>query len=296
MALAASYGCAAAETAGSITIGEGEIDRISQSVAWPSVDDLTGLTSDQLSSVPGLPASLADGTFAHLQGALRISGDCIQEIVVDDLLGEEGAEDGAGPVSNVAVRVISCSEDDARCDHWCEDEFGQPFFGMMFNTSIDLELLNQEQADEIQKLLAEQPVTVTADAIVQIRLQFHQLQIYQGEGADVVDLKDHIEGFELWLENEDGDEVLVVDGVTVETISPETPQRYDVGSESQLTAKLKQNIFDGNPTRVTVTQRMRIPQAHLYEVSLAGGGLTVDVQPEVVVSAVEVATATAFGE
>jgi hypothetical protein len=85
------------------------------------------------------------------------------------------------------------------------------------------------------------------------------------------------------------EEVLVVDSVSVKTISPYTPQRYDLASDSDIITEIKKNITNKKGASISLVQRLHIEQEHLYEVSFQGGGLYVSVQPEVVISALEIA-------
>ena len=162
---------------------------------------------------------------------------------------------------------------------------------MIFSTSVTIEILNEESAAALQEQLEQSPVTgeAAADAIVQIRMQFYKLRLYQevAEGQKV--LNDFIEGFGLYLSEPDGtNEVLIVDDASLYTIREESPQRYDVASSSVFTQNLKKQILLAQPTSITVRQEMRISQGDLYEVSLEGGGLEIKVQPEIVISALSV--------
>ena len=79
-------GCAAAETAGQITFGETDwtgdgqtvLPKLGTVLPWPNIDDLLEgqIDPSQVGTIPGVPTEFAYGTFAHLQGALRLSGEC----------------------------------------------------------------------------------------------------------------------------------------------------------------------------------------------------------------------------
>ena len=73
------------EAAGTITFGNPDIPLLEmtqdngQALTWPSVGSLVGLSEDDLAAIPGMPSTLDNGTFAHLQGALRITGECFMD-------------------------------------------------------------------------------------------------------------------------------------------------------------------------------------------------------------------------
>ncbi|MEE2780318.1 MAG: hypothetical protein VYE15_07335 [Myxococcota bacterium] len=284
------------EAAGTITFGNPDIPLLEmtkdngQALTWPSVGSLVGLSESELEAIPGMPSTLDNGTFAHLQGALRITGECFMDVSAADL-GEEMAD--LEGIEDFRIQITSCSAEDSRCSDRCFVE-GQEeqFRGMIFSTAVTLEILNEESAAALQEQLEQSPVTgeAAADAIVQIRMQFYKLRLYQQitEDEEKV-LNDFIEGFGLYLSEPDGtNEVLIVDDASLYTIREESPQRYDVASSSEFTKGLKKQILMAQPTSITVRQEMRIPQPSLYEVSLEGGGLEIKVQPEIVISALSV--------
>jgi len=285
------------EAAGTITFGNPDIPLLEmtqdngQALTWPSVGSLVGLSEDDLAAIPGMPSTLDNGTFAHLQGALRITGECFMDVSAADL-GEDMADLEGSGIEDFRIQITSCSAEDSRCSDRCyvgDDE--EQFRGMIFSTSVTIEILNEESAAALQEQLEQSPVTgeAAADAIVQIRMQFYKLRLYQevAEGQKV--LNDFIEGFGLYLSEPDGtNEVLIVDDASLYTIREESPQRYDVASSSVFTQNLKKQILLAQPTSITVRQEMRISQGDLYEVSLEGGGLEIKVQPEIVISALSV--------
>ena len=87
-------------------------------------------------------------------------------------------------------------------------------------------------------------------------------------------------------------EVIVVDSDSVSTISPYSPQRYDLASDSDIITEIKTNITQKKEASISLIQRLHIEQEHLYDVTFQGGGLAVEVQPEVVISGLEVATSS----
>ena len=378
--------CAAAETAGQITFGDTDwtgdgqtvLPKLATVLPWPDIDDLLEGQVDpsQVGTIPGIPSEFAYGTFAHLQGALRLSGECKLDIPFDSetLGGDES------PFKEASFQILSCMADPVTgeampgCAEECED-----FLGLRFETRLDVQILDAATAKEVVELAEEQGITVTPEAIVQMRMRFFELSVYQGDyengmidvscggdsdcakpfqclggvcscRADVddtcsgdlkqqtldpeINLMEKLSGFEFALsrtaaarnqvdaevlenlefcnfacdEEQECDitaqppvcipakdleaEVVVVDSDSVSTISPYSPQRYDLASDSDIITEIKTNITQKKEASISLIQRLHIEQEHLYDVTFQGGGLAVEVQPEVVISGLEVATSS----
>ena len=266
-------GCAFVEAATEQTLGEGQIPRFDQEILYPDIDELTGLTAEQVDAIPGFPGTLNNGTFAHLQGAFAITGECRKTLEVP------APEDNEALIS-IAVTVTNCTPD-LRCAEFCEEGF----FGMMFEAKVDLLLLTEERANKLQNLLSE----LTPDAIAQIRLRFFELELFQeDDSGETFVIHDWIEGFELGMENDKGDAIVVLTDEHLPMIDPDDPQRFDIPAAEDYTQDLKERILAAQAVSTTVVQRMRVPQPNLYELVFVGAGLRFDLQPEFVVSVVEV--------
>lgn len=280
LALWLGSGCAFIETATEQLIGEGQIEKVSEEISWPSVDELTGLSASQIDELAqqGFPSSLSAGTFAHLQGALELSGDCN--------LSESLTDISANPqLVSLDIDVVSCT-DDARCDDICPDNF----YGMTFTASVQLALIDEAKAAEIRDQLS----SVTPDAIVQIRFLVYELEFFQRLAQDGPKISIHpwLDDFSLSLGDTEGNEVLVIDYPYLDGIGPESEaksaQRFDIDSASTFTQTLKASILAGKTVDIRVILAMRIAQGDLYEVGIDGAGLDIDLQPEIIVSVLEV--------
>ena len=313
-------GCGLFESDGEITLGKGQLPRVTQKIDWPDIDKLTGsalsgrLSTDQGTMVSGLPTSLKKGTLAHVQGLLSLAGDCRREMV------EESVEDGPeSALSNLAVRVTNCSGD-ARCEYLCGD-----FRGLELEAAVEIEVLDEAKAKDLSKELQQANPEAAIEAIVQIRLQFFGLSLYQtGDDDQEQDVTDKIDDMELILTetgvNQSIGEILaaekqmaqakvdasakgeefdaspwgtlpkwvkVLDARYIKDISAKTPRRFEIDPQSDLLKKLGKNIVDGESTRIRLVQRLRIKRPDLYDLRFEGAGVFVDVQPELVVSVLQ---------
>ena len=268
-----SSGCAFLESAFELTFGEGDIPPVEQSISLPSVEEMTGLTPEDTAGIPGFPTSLQYGTFAHLQGALTLTGECSKDIAIPDLNDPR--------IKEASIQVASCTLD-PRCDSIC----GPGYAGVVVESRVTLQIVDEALAAEVSANLSE----VTPDAIVQIRLQISQLDVLFGSEQNPVSLTSRLDDFQLLFANDEGDEVLVVKKRHIESIHPDTPQRFDVDGASLFTQKLKAAILAGQTADVTVIQRMRVRQPDLYEVQFDGARVEILMQPEFVISALEAAT------
>ena len=278
LAAALVSGCAFLESAGTLSFGEGEVDRLSEEVTFPNPDDFLDLSETE--DIPGFPSSLAQGTFAHLAGALALNGECQRIEPVE-------RDDGQTSIENIEVRTTVCSEDD-RCSSTCGD-----FLGVVMETVVDVNLLDDAQVEEIKDQLSQ----LTTAAIVQIRLQFHELQLFQDEDGTRVVTNDLFGDFAMGMRDPDGNEVIIVEHRHLAAIDPETPQRFALPGRHPFTIKLKEDLLNkakgtdlvGQPLQRTLFQRMRVPRSTLYDLRVSGAGLELDVQPEFVISVLEVA-------
>lgn len=182
-------GCAFIEAATEQTISSDQIPPIEllrssnieedTAIRWPSVNELTGMSAEDIETLgeQGFPTDLSNLTFAHLQGALRLSGDCKLEQALDGLGDTAGAaaapapaDPNAAPAMQGAIKVVSCTEDSCTDEPECED-----FNGMSFAASVTMQLIDPEQAAEI----AEQAAIVPSDAIVQVRFLVSRLKFFR---------------------------------------------------------------------------------------------------------------------
>lgn len=274
--LAAAWGligCDLVEEAAELTFGAGNIPRVTLEVDWPDADEMSGLDPADTEDLTGFPESFEHGTLAHLVGGLSATGECRK--IADFDPGEENSQ-----VIAVRMQLTACTRDDR-----CADACGPYFRGMLVEMAVDLELVNEAQIESLKRQLED----VTSDAIRQIRLQFHELELYQGQGDEREVINDYFEAFTYRVRNADGDELLLIEQRHLDKINPQTPQRFDLDSRSVFTEKLKRSIIAGSPTFLTLVQNMRVPQHHLYDLHLTGAGVFQDLQPELVISVLDVA-------
>jgi len=171
IALSMISGCAFIEAATEQTIGSDYVPPVSQEIPWPSVDELIGLTPEQTDELAeqGFPKSLSQGTFAHLQGALKLSGQCQLAQPLPDI----GAPDASGqvnPIKAMEIDVVSCTDESCTDLPACED-----FRGMSFTANVTLELFDAAQAAELQETLE----IVPKEALVQLRFLVQKLNFFR---------------------------------------------------------------------------------------------------------------------
>ncbi len=316
-----AQGCGLFESAGEVTLGVGQLPRVQQSVNWPDIDEMTG--SSLAGSVDakkggeplitGLPTSLKKGTLAHVQGILALAGDCRRTFKQDNV-----GDGGASPVSNLEIRVTNCTGDD-RCKYLCNN-----FTGMQIEAAVDLVLLDADKAKSLADQLKQASPEAAVQAIVQLRLRFYELMLFQDDGAgEKQDVTNRLDSFEMILaqlgdglpDNLDGvastelvDDpsgaidgagavkrvpyagphwVKVLGGDNIERIKPGNPQRFEIDPNVPFTLALKDNFVAGLPSSMRLVNRIRITRPDLYELRFDGAGISFDVQPEVVLSVLQ---------
>ncbi len=284
--IVAAQGCSALEAAGEITLGaETKIPKFSTDIKWPGVDQLLGnaLTSatggDK--APPGLPKSLGSATLAHVQGIMTIDGQCERAVMVPAVASK--AADSL--IKNLQFNVTNCG-DPNRCIEQC-----QGFRGMKMEARVQFQLLNEKNAKQIKENLSKQ---TDPAAIVQIRAQFTQLDYYEqkpnGKPGEKVSITKLFSNSEMGLSSSGGgDDTVIVEQRFIGKISKTTPQRFEIDQNAPFTKKTKQAVINGETLWIEIFQRLSIPQQNLYAITLGGGGVDLELQPEFVVSAVKVA-------
>ncbi len=269
-------GCAVVESAGEITFGAQSIEAVSQEVLWPDPDALSGLDAEETADLDGFPDSLADGTLAHLAGALGATGECRKGIEITDLQ--------SAAVLGGEVALAVCGDDD-RCSDVCDADFR----GMVIEVRVQLWLANEDQLADLKERLAD----VSPDAIVQVRLQFLELWMFQdGPDGERENITDRFQDFSLTIGDGIHDEVPLVLERHLPLISDATPQRFDVDERSEFTANFKRSIIAGQTLLVTLTQRMKVARPDLYDLRLKGAGTRIKMQPELVINVIDVAASS----
>jgi hypothetical protein len=312
--------CGLFESAGEVTLGAGQLPRVQESVQWPDIDEMTGsslagsvdATKDGEPLITGLPTSLKKGTLAHVQGILALAGDCRRTFT------QESLGDGSEAVTNLTIRVTNCTGDD-RCKYLCGD-----FEGMQIEASVDLQLLDAEKAESLASQLKQASPEAAVQAIVQLRLRFFELMLFQSDSAgEQEDVTHRLERFEMIIAQvgaelpdnlegaasgefiadpsgateSDGSPKLVpysgphwvkvLEGDFIERIVPEKPQRFEIDPNVPFTLALKDTFVAGEPSSMRLVNRLRITRPDLYELRFDGAGINFDVQPEVVLSVLQ---------
>ena len=272
---AALPACGFLESAFELTFGPGDIPEVLFDIRFPSVDDMAGLSDEDLKDLPGFPKSLNNGTLAHLQGALAVKGTCAEEVVVE----QEG--DDTRVDADRQFTLTTCTGE-PRCEAVCP----VGFYGMTIHARVPVQLLDEQKAAQLKDSLAQ----VTPDAIVQVRLRFLELTFFQMEDGAEVDVTDRFDDIQLTISNEWGESVALVAPGHMPRVTPDEPQRFDVDANSDLMARTKEMLLNAEPISLQIGVSMRVREADLYELRISDAGVRVDVQPEFVISALKAAT------
>ena len=284
--------CAFIEAAGDVEIPSDSIPHAQMALKWPSVDDLLGKPSQQSGDgqVPpaGLPTSFQSASLAHMQGLMTIEGQCKVPYSMPDPV------DPKSPIRNVRIEVINCGNE-GRCAEQCKDDFGDPFRGMRLGARVQFNLINAAAATQIQTTLQGQ---TNPDVLAEIRLRFSKLAFMQDftdpatGKTSAQNIDSLFSGFELGagsaaLPGEptpDNDDTPIVKYRYLNSISPDTPQRFELDPTSAFSHTLRKAIIAGSQVWIDVYLRVDVPEQNLYAVRLNGGGVDIDFQPEIVIS------------
>lgn len=281
-----ALGCSFVEAAGDITLGaEQKIPKVATQIMWPSADDLLGkaLTgATGTSKAPaGLPTKLGSASLAHIQGLMTIDGECQRTVLIPTV--ESKAQGSL--LRNLVFNLTNCG-DPKRCVDSC-----QGFSGMKMEARIQFQLLDVAKAKKIKEYLSSK---TNPDAIVQVRARFSVLDFFETiPGTSPLQTKSIVNMFadsQIGVSSEGGgDDTVVVEQRYLGKISPKTPQRFELDPRAEFTQKTKKAvILAEKPIWIEVFQRIWVPQKNLYSITLGGGGVNLDLQPEFVISALQV--------
>lgn len=289
--------CAFLEAAGDVEIPSDAIPHAQFLLKWPNVDQLVGATLQKAGGgqmPPGFPATLADGSMAHIQGLMTIDGECRRTF------DQPALDDPTVPAKNLHVEVVNCGIE-GRCTELCKDDFGDPFRGIRLKARVHFNLVSAQTAAKVTEVMKGQN---NPEMIAEIRLRFSKLAFVQNftdpatgktSQQNIVDL---FSGYELGVGSAylPGDPTAVDDDTPIvkqrylSQISPETPQRFELDPTSEFSLKLRKAIVTGEQVWVAVYQRIDVPQQNLYAVRMNGGGVDLDFQPEIVISFIKTVT------
>ncbi|MSP90668.1 MAG: hypothetical protein EXR79_02500 [Myxococcales bacterium] len=298
-ATASMGACGFIEAAGEITLDEQQIPALKYDMPWPNLDTLVGsaLTSANQATasagVGGIPTSLNAATMAHIQGIMTIDGECRRTFDV----GADQLKATKGLVKAVKGEILNCGDPAKRCTDFCKTESGAVFTGIKMVARVTFQLLDKVKSTALKKKLSEVgDPKLSQDPITQVRMRFKQLQFFQKTGekdAKGVELERNVNhlfaGMQLGVADEGGgNETPIIRGRYLTRITPETPQRFELDPQSPFTINLKKKVLSASETSMDLYVKIAIEQGDLYSVKLGNGGIHLDLQPEIAISALRV--------
>lgn len=264
-----------------ITYGSGKykMDRFTTEVGFPGIDALGNLTPEDFGpDIPGVPGSLDDFTMAHLVGALKLTGSC-------SVTAPAPLDTASGTIDTqrTTIRLTAC-DGDVRCAVLCPGDER----GLHVQVNVRVRLVSEAKAQDIKKKLA----SADHDAFRQFRLRFFVLEPFQqvpgdGDAPATEPTTAYLDSFALEIWDDAGNSLPLLDRADLDRISPETPQRYDLPLDSPLMIQIVDDLLAGNAVWLNLLTTFWIPKDALYAMRVEGAGLRADVQPEMVVSALE---------
>jgi hypothetical protein len=265
---AALLGCDFVDAASELTAGAGEVPRVTASVSFPAVGRFVAARPGG-ESVAGVTSSLDGATLAHLAGLLRLDGTCVLEAALDA---------PSGPVVDLGAQIVLC--DPARP---CGDLCPASFSGAIVELSTTVGVLDEEDAARLRGQINR----LSEDAIVQIRMRVHALELEDTGTSPPRDLMPLLSSFGFQVASDEAPAVDLVQAEHLAEITPETPRRFELPARAPLTRALKRRILAAEPFDLQFRFRFEFPASSLYAVTPGTARWQFDVQPEFVLSVVE---------
>lgn len=266
-----------------ITWGAGKykIARVTTELSIPDLADLGTLSDAELAGqVVGLPADRSDLTLAHVQGALRLAGECALSGTL-----RQGISSGRVDAEGSIFTLADCAAD-GRCESACPPGPA----GLELTADVRVQFVSEKKSQDIKKKLAQ----ASPDAIRQMRLRFFTFQPFQRVGGtDDAPVREATTAWfrDLTLQIGDGQGAVepLLTVADIAGISPDTPQRYDLPMDGPVVKAIIAGLMEGKEIWLVLSLRARIPEEALYRLRVEGSGVAVDVQPELVIRAIDAA-------
>jgi hypothetical protein len=292
VAMLLSTGCAFIESAAEITIGDPEITaiEIESTVTLEQVNDALfgGLSEQEKIAAEALGLVLSpDATLTNLRSSLcelwKVGS--LSRPRVDVEIEKDDAN-----LKNVKLRLevpIAANASVTSCYQT----------GFTAQAIVSFVPWTIEQAAEVKKQLNTDLANL-ADAIVQVRFSFSRLDFMRGEESITSEL---LEDFEIVLtaDVEDDPTTIFHEGrlsmvpfFLLDSISEETPQRFELDPDSGVTQKIKQTILDPPKAEDDLTMGVEafvaFKESELFKTPIEGSGFAFKMQPEITINVLKV--------
>ena len=166
---------------------------------------------------------------------------------------------------------------------------------------LDFAPFSIAQAEQIREQLNTE-LDDLEDAIIQIRFMFERTELVRQQGGITVGANDRLQHFMLRLgapNLEDDPETPndessfeLVPFFLLDTISPETPQRFELDPDAAVTAEVRNQILNPPKRAADMTLRVEaiveLKDELLGATLLNGSGIALKLQPEIVINALRV--------
>ncbi len=266
-----------------ITYGSGKhkLHPVKLEVLLPELDSL-GVLDTLPGEVPG-PSDYGtkpEVTMAHLLGAMRLLGGCCHGAPAR----QENVE---GAIDADATTLTLCDCATERCDWLCPEEVDH---GLMLDLSIRAQILSEERAASIRKTL----VSISPEAVRQFRLRVLLIEPYETLSDTTGDplersVADRITGFSMAVATLAGDREPLLGWEDLQLLASADPQRYDLPRDSPVMESIIGNLLAGEAVWIDLEVALWFPEDVLYDILVAGSGIRVDLQPELVLSVRDIA-------
>lgn len=289
LAMVLACGCAFLEGALEITFGEGKVPEIEIVALLPTLDQL-GLELDPYEDTPGVPATLDSLTLAHVRGALRLAGQCSRSSR-DAVVAADAPDDGT------EVQVHDC--DPARCPDACP----AGATGVRVQVAFPARLVTADQATQLRDALAK----VSPDSILQFRIKAWALDVIAPGPGVTADawaaaaedaaagpvpgerLTDAMSSMDLRAQDALGNSVVIIRREWLDSIAPDSPQRFDIDIDSGFCRQVKQQVLAGEAVDMAFVVDAVVPTERLYRFPLGAALVGLRAQPEFVISVLRAA-------
>lgn len=262
-------GCGLFESAGEVTIGEGQIPDLVLDFEMPSHDSFLAEQRAVLDDADGVPdgVSIENASLAHVLGMVTLSGHC------ERTFRKPGKAD-LGAASDLVSRFIACPSSGV-CDHLC----GQ-HRGVLLDFDVEVLALTEKTTKDI-KAKVQQRID---DTLVGMRMKFLEVLPYVREDSKRVSRLSRIHRIDARVTDDANNDLPVIRDVHIKLIRAGQQPRVTFAADAPFTSNLVNKMEAGKDVTFRLRAQVWITPGDAYHWPIFNSGFRIRVQPEFVIS------------
>lgn len=268
--MAALTGCAFFESAGEITIGDGQINGLTLDFQLPDYDRFVAAQAEILDGADGIAEgrSVRNASLAHILGIVTLAGHCQRTFT-------QTGKEKFGAVSDLHVRLTACPSGGS-CDHLCGGKRG-----VLIDVQVEVLALDDETSRDLKAKVQQR----VEDTLVGLRLRFDLVQPYRidddGKRQSLLHL---VNALGAGVSDIGGERTEILGKLHRDQLLRGEPVRALFDPSSPITKNIVTSVENGEKVTFRLDASLHITPSDAYEWPIFSSGVRLQVQPEFVIS------------